>query len=30
MDHRKIAVRMPVMHEAQFLPPSEPREPLKS
>jgi hypothetical protein len=30
MDHRVIAVRVPVMSEVQFLFPSEPRKPLKS
>src|SRR5215468_5381747 len=30
MDHREIAVRMPVMNEVQLLFPSEPRKPLKS
>ena len=30
MDHRKIAVRAPVMNEVQLLFPSEPRKPLKS
>src|ERR1700732_111885 len=29
MDHRKIAVRVPVMNEVQFLFPSEPCKPLK-
>jgi hypothetical protein len=29
MDHREIAVRVPVMHEVQLLIPSEPCEPLK-
>lgn len=29
MDHRKIAVRVPVMDEVQFLLSSEPRKPLK-
>jgi len=29
MDHREIAVRVPVMNEVQFLFPSEPCEPLK-
>ena len=29
MDHRKIAVRVPVMNEVQFLLPSEPFKPLK-
>ena len=29
MDHREIAVRMPVMNEVQFLFASEPRKPLK-
>jgi hypothetical protein len=29
MDHREIAVRVPVMNEVQFLFPSEPRKPLK-
>jgi hypothetical protein len=29
MDHREIAVRMPVMNEVQFLFPSEPCKPLK-
>jgi hypothetical protein len=29
MDHREIAVRVPVMNEAQFLFPSEPRKPLQ-
>ena len=28
MDHRKIAVRVAVMNEVQFLFPSEPRKPL--
>ena len=30
MDHREIAVRVPVMNEVQLLFPSEPSEPLKS
>ena len=30
MDHREIAVRVPVMNEVQLLLPSEPRKPLKS
>jgi hypothetical protein len=30
MDHRKIAVRMPVMNEVQFLSSSEPGELVKS
>jgi hypothetical protein len=30
MDHREIAVRVPVMNEVQLLFPSEPRKPLKS
>ena len=30
MDHREIAVRVPVMNEVQFLFPSEPCKPLKS
>ena len=30
MDHRVIAVRVPVMNEVQFLFPSEPCKPLKS
>ena len=30
MDHREIAVRVPVMNEVQFPFPSEPRKPLKS
>ena len=29
MDHREIAVRVPVMNEVQFLFASEPRKPLK-
>jgi len=29
MDHREIAVRVPVMNEVQLLFPSEPRKPLK-
>ena len=29
MDHREIAVRVPVMNEVQFLFPSEPCKPLK-
>ena len=29
MDHREIAVRMPVMNEVQFLFPSEPCKPLQ-
>src|SRR5436309_12253424 len=29
MDHREIAVRVPVMNEVQFLFPSEPRKPLE-
>ena len=29
MDHREIAVRMPMMNEVQFLFPSEPCKPLK-
>jgi hypothetical protein len=29
MDHREIAVLMPVMNEVQFLFPSEPCKPLK-
>jgi hypothetical protein len=29
IDHRKIAVRMPVMSEVKFLHPSKPRKPLK-
>jgi hypothetical protein len=29
MDHREIAVRVPVMNEVQFPFPSEPRKPLK-
>ena len=29
MDYRKIAVRVPVMNEVQFLFPSEPCKPLK-
>ena len=29
MDHRKIAVRVPVMNEMQFLLPPEPCKPLK-
>jgi hypothetical protein len=29
MDHREIAVRVPVMNEMQFLFPSEPRKSLK-
>ena len=30
MDHREIAVRVPVMNEVQLLFSSEPRKPLKS
>jgi hypothetical protein len=30
MDHREIAVRVPVMNEVQFLFPSEPCKPLKA
>ena len=30
MDHREIAVRVPVMNEVQFLFPSEPCKPLQS
>jgi hypothetical protein len=30
MDHRVIAIRVPVMNEVQFLFPSEPCKPLKS
>jgi len=30
MDHREIAVRVPVMNEVQFLFPSEPCKPVKS
>jgi hypothetical protein len=29
MDHRKIAVRVPVMNKMQFLLPPEPSKPLK-